>query len=364
MTEIRPFPDDALKWRWQYGFNATNSHGAMPATCIPEKLAGLIGMASEMQAAILIYERDVIVFANSSGREIYACQDWSKPVLFDNCFRRAVELGRIQDEIILSDPESHLVYAKMARAREASFQFRRYYDGILYDRHHIGLDSEWNAQIWLPVRPSLDGAADQRAIPGNLLEQIERGRAAAVMAAMLERMGIAVSLVGSNSKIIENSSLMVRCLRSGSVLARAPGNRLICPRPSDDERLQQAITAVASGRKSEALVKLPDAQLVAVMPANNGTAMVVLQSVAPTEPLQEILISTFGLSRPQAEVVVRIAAGETAEQIAIALDRKIRTVRQQIETSRAKIAAGRQQDIARIVTRAATLFGGIPPLNS
>ncbi|CAO3354660.1 helix-turn-helix transcriptional regulator [Azospirillum melinis] len=89
-----------------------------------------------------------------------------------------------------------------------------------------------------------------------------------------------------------------------------------------------------------------------------------MQDLARPEPLQEILISAFDLTKTQAEVAVRVAAGESAEQIVVALDRKLGTVRRQIATSKEKIAVGGQQGIARVVTRVAILFGGIPPLNS
>lgn len=338
----------------------------MATTQIPTALTAMIGVAAEIQAAILIYERDVVVFANEGAQAIYACQDWTKPVLFDRCFRRAVELGRIQDRSILDDPETHLAYAKMARAREPNFQFRRRYDGRLFDRYHTGLDCDWNAQIWIPVQQTLSDAAPQDPVPPSLLEQVERSRALLTATALLERMGVAMAAVNAQAKLLDSSALMKRHLRTGTVFERDLGNRLACRDAESTARLRKAIAAVATGREGAALVPLPNgeaAQLVAVMPApaDAETAIVVVQDVAQPGPLQDILVSAFGLTKRQAEVVVRVAGGETADQIALALDRKLDTVRRQIATSKAKIAAGGQQDLARIVTRAAALFGGITP---
>ncbi|MBP2297379.1 helix-turn-helix transcriptional regulator [Azospirillum picis] len=319
-------------------------------------------MASDVQGALLIYERDVVVYANTAAQLLHPQQDWSATVTFDGIFRVGVEQGRINDPAILADPETHLAYARMARAREQSFQFRRRYDGVPFDRYHTGVNADWNAQIWVPARRSVfDDDCDEIA-PG-LQELAKRNRVQATTAALLERMGVAVAVVTAEGRLIDSSSLMVRRLRSGGALERGLGNRLTCDDPENAMRLHRAIAAVVTGREGEALVPIDDGaavQLVAVMPARGGHAIVVVQDIAPPEPLQELLVSAYGLTRRQAEVAVRVAAGESAEQIATALDRKLGTVRRQIATSKAKIAVGGQQDIARIVTRAATLFGGIP----
>lgn len=337
----------------------------MATTEIPTELSDLIRIAADVRGAILIYERNVVVFANSEARELHHQHDWSTVITFDDIFQVGVALGRIAEPAILADPEAHLAYAKMARARELSFQFRRNYDGVPYDRYHTGLNADWNAQIWVPVRRSVYDA-DDSSVP-SLQALSMRNRAQATMAALLERMGVAAAVVTADARLVDSSSLMVRHLRIGGVLERGLGNKLTCGDAQSAARLHQAIAAVAAGRNGEALVPVCDGvavQLVAVMPAREGQAIVVMQDLARPEPLQEILISAFGLTKTQAEVAVRVAAGESAEQIAVALDRKLGTVRRQIATSKEKIAVGGQQDIARVVTRAATLFGGIPPLNS
>jgi DNA-binding CsgD family transcriptional regulator len=337
----------------------------MLATGIPAPLSSLIQIATEAEGALLIYNRDVVVFANADARELHRQQDWSATVTFDSIFRVGIEQGRITDPAILADPEAHLAYAKLARSRESSFQFRRRYDGALYDRYHTGINVDWNAQIWIPVRRSMfDG--DDSSVP-SLQALIKRNRIQATMTALLERMGVAAAVVAADARLVDSSSLMIRRLRAGGVLERGLGNRLTCGDAESSARLHQTIAAVAAGRCGEALVPIGDgiaAQLVAVMPTRQEQAIVVVQDLARPEPLQEILISAFGLTKSQAEVAVRVAAGETAEQIATALNRKLGTVRRQIATAKEKIAVGGQQDITRVVTRAATLFGGIPSSNA
>ncbi|MCG5239189.1 hypothetical protein MCW82_05285 [Azospirillum doebereinerae] len=336
---------------------------------IPTDLTALIGIAAEMHGAILIYRDDVVVFANQEARRIYACQDWANPVSFDQCFRKAIELGRIDDRTILADPAGHLAYAKMARARERNFRFRRLYDGDIYDRHHTGLSSEWNAQIWVKAQPvNADTGIPDPAVP-TLLEQLEQTRALARMTALLEQMGIAMAVVDADGRMVDCSPLMADRLDDGVPLGRDGIGFLCCQDDACSVRLHRAIGAVARGRETAALVPvLVDgaAHPVAVMsaPQADGTAIVVINETAQAESLSGILMTAYGLTNREADVVVRLGGGETADEIATALDRKLDTVRRQIATAKAKIAAGRQHNLAHIVTRAAALFGGISPPSS
>ncbi len=319
-----------------------------------------------MQGAILIYRDDEVVFANDAARNIHPQQDWSRTVTFDNIFRTAINLGRIDDPTILSDPESHLVYAKMARSRESSFQFRRLYDGMPYDRYHTGLDSEWNAQIWLKVRGSIADAGDTKTLPPELPEQIHQRRALTHMTGLLDRMGVAMAVVTVDGRLIDCSPLMGDHLRAGALFFRDGESSLRCRDEASTTRLRSAVASVARGQLRAALVPVPIADTflpVAVLsaPSTNGTAIVVVHDVAQAEPLEELLVSAYGLTKSQAEVVVRVSGGETADEIAATLDRPYDTVRRQIATSRAKIAAGRQHALAHIVTRVAGLIGGISP---
>ncbi|PWC49051.1 hypothetical protein [Azospirillum sp. TSA6c] len=97
----------------------------MGTTEIPAKLSDLIKIAADVRGSILIYERDVVIFANSEDREPHHQHDWSTVITVDDIFQVGVQRGRIAEPAILVDPEAHLAYAKMAQARERSFQFRR-----------------------------------------------------------------------------------------------------------------------------------------------------------------------------------------------------------------------------------------------
>ncbi|MBP2232260.1 DNA-binding CsgD family transcriptional regulator/PAS domain-containing protein [Azospirillum agricola] len=336
----------------------------MSATQIPKQLDDLIGTASEMQGAILVYRNDVVVFANELARSIHAQQDWSAPVTFDGIFRKAIELGRIDDRIILDDPPGHLVYAKMVRMRESHHSFQRRYDGLLYHRHHVGLDREWNAQIWVRARSWLEASDDLAFVSAGLEEQVEQNRALAGMTALLDRMGIAMAVVAADGRVIDCSPLMASHFRDGTLISLSGGDALECRDKASTAQLRRAVAAVADGREQAVLIPVPmgdGVQPLAVMSASptDRTAIVVVQDIARSEPLEDILVAAYGLKKSQAEVVVRVAGGETADDIAAALNRPYDTVKRQIATSKAKIAAGRQHGLAHIVTRVAALFGGI-----
>ncbi|CAO3418165.1 helix-turn-helix transcriptional regulator [Azospirillum doebereinerae] len=336
---------------------------------IPTGLTALIDVAAEMRGAILIYRDDMVVFANQEAKRIYACQDWANPVSFDQCFRKAIELGRIDDRTILDDPAGHLAYAKMARARERGFRFRRLYDGQVYDRHHTGLSSEWNAQIWVKARPANAGPGIPDPAAPGLLEQLEQNRALARMTSLLEQMGVAMAVVDADGRMIDGSPLMADRLDEGAPLGRDGLGFLSCQDRACTIRLRRAIGAVALGWEAAALVPVlvdgtPHPIAVMSAPQADGTAIVVINETARAESLGGILMTAYGLTNREADVVVRLGGGETADEIATALDRKLDTVRRQIATAKAKIAAGRQHNLAHIVTRAAALFGGISPPSS
>ncbi|WP_395459458.1 hypothetical protein ACHMW5_26500 [Azospirillum melinis] len=88
--------------------------------------------------------------------------------------------------------------------------------------YHTGLNTDWNAQIWVPLRRSLYDVEDS-SVPSLQALSI-RNRAQATIAALLERMGVAAAVVTADARLVDSSSFMVRRLRIGGVLERGLGN--------------------------------------------------------------------------------------------------------------------------------------------
>lgn len=334
----------------------------------PERLARLADDAEASGGALLIYRNDTIVFANEPARGIYRTHDWAGTVTFDNCFRRALEQRRIDDPVILADPEAHLMFAKAARHRGESFHFRRRYDGAYFDRYHIGHDRTWDAQIWFPATSESMGAVVLEAAGAveGLEERLGREKAAARALDALEGMGIAVAVVSAEGRVIDRSPMMADLIASGVPVMCDDDGIVITADPDSTRILHRAIGMVAEGDDRAVVVPVrgigsdtPEHVGVLAVHGPEPVALMVIARFPQPEDLSRVLTTAYGLGAREAEVAARLAGGCAPEDIARDTGRSVNTIRAQIKALRPKITDCPQHGLAHVITRAAVLVGGV-----
>jgi DNA-binding CsgD family transcriptional regulator/PAS domain-containing protein len=335
---------------------------------IPHELRRRIAGVDEAGGALFVYHDDVIIWANEAGRRIYASQNWGQEVTFDSCFRSAIEMGRITDPTILCDPEGHLNFAKAARARQHSFHFRRDYDGISYDRYHVGFDRHWNAQVWFRVSGCRLTGCATTAIPSQpeLLQHLEREQALSRLSTLLEQMGIAVAIVTADCRIVDCSPAMGRVLQVGLPLICDDNGIVTTSAVAVADRFKKAVGAVCNGTTVTAIVPVHEQGAmvptqIGLLAASSGdpVAIITVLESGNSDAFPSILAAAYSLTPAEAEVAVRIARGESPETIASTLRKQTSTVRKQLDRAKKKISADRQHSLAHIITRAGALVGGI-----
>lgn len=336
---------------------------------IPDALMRLVSAADEIGAIGFVFHRDRIVWANGGGRMIYPSMNWSDTVPFDDCFRYALTTGLISDPGILRDPESHLAVSKAFRARSTGFRFRRRYGVTDYDRHHVGIDEDWNAQVWFPVQHDRLGdlvlTADTE--PWKLRRHVEQERALSRLAQVLDGVGLALAAFRSDGLLLDASLSMEHVLSSDCGL-RLDARGRIAGDPDTTLRLRNAIARVASGEMSGTVVPLRmaglddlvHASLFATGPQDCAVLLVLEHARDRSGSVAEkALVDAYGLTDQEAVVAVRVATGRTVEDVARDTGRAVPTVRAHLAAIKQKIAVDRQHQLTHVLTRAMAMIGGL-----
>ncbi|MDQ6432710.1 helix-turn-helix transcriptional regulator [Mesorhizobium sp. LHD-90] len=147
------------------------------------------------------------------------------------------------------------------------------------------------------------------------------------------------------------------------------GDRVALADRRADRQLQEALGTTATGLGVRSLPLLaPEGGTPAVLHAvpirraahdlfGRAAAILVLTqaSSAPTQATS-LLQALFDLSATEAGIAARIAAGQTAEQIALTDGKSVDTVRNQVKSVLQKTGCARQLDLARLLAQL------IPPL--
>lgn len=338
------------------------------ASDVPDALASLSDVADAGFGALFIYRDNIIVGSNKAGMALYPRFNWGSEISFDDCFWYGLAIGRTRNAEILKDPQDHLNFAKLHRSWSPGHRFcRRHADtNIIYDRHHIGIDQRWNAQVWLPVTAgsAVDFAVTPLTRPFDVRRHLAREQALSRLVAYLEGSGTALAIVDGTGIIADSTPAMTRLLCRGALLRLSPADRVESPSPEITQRLQSAISDISSGRRPAALVPLPleagGHTLVGLLRAgpNDPAVILAIAGTDEAEELEGLLCDAFQLSPPEAAVAIRVADGATAEVIAESTDRSVATIRNHLTSVKRKTGAERQHSLAALVTRAAALVGG------
>lgn len=335
----------------------------------PDVLWRLMDIADAGSGAAFIYKDNVIVAANAVGMSLYSV-DWSGKVTFDDCYWNGIKNKNNTDPMILGDPAWFLEFAKEYRARTPNYRFIRKYGeaGNNYDRHHVGISREWNAQVWFPILEN-DGigftiTTDTK--PSDVRQYLAREKAISRLTSFLDGSGIAIAIIDWTGVILDSTLPMMRLLCRGQVLRLGDDDRIEANNSKTTAKLRSLATEISNGMRNAALLPLPlpdGSHTLAALIGCGPTDPAVIIAVAArenAEALEALLSDAFQLPPPATAVAIQIAAGQTPDSIADLTGRSIHTIRTHLATAKREMGVSRQHDLAALVTRAALLVGGSP----
>lgn len=272
----------------------------------------------------------------------------------------------------MKDPTGFLEFAKGYRAHTSNHRFCRKYGttGIAYDRHHVGINCHWNAQVWFPV--SANGAIGFTVTtdtkPSEIRQHLAREKAIARLTSFLDGAGIAIAIIDSTCLLLDSTLPMMRLLCRGQGLCLGDDDRIQATKSDITLKLRSLARDIAQGKRNAALLPLPlpdgSHTLAALMNTNPADPALVI-AIAPqghAEELEALLSDAFRLSPPEAAVAIRIAEGQTPDGIAESTGRSIHTVRAHLAAAKREMGLSRQHDLATLVTKATLLIGGLSPI--
>jgi DNA-binding NarL/FixJ family response regulator len=179
----------------------------------------------------------------------------------------------------------------------------------------------------------------------------------------------------SQGAIIADSNGRVVFVNTAALALAAPGGALSLRRvltgevclfavhPSDHEALRRAIMAAVNGGTGGALLlrpasgKAPVATLVAKIPTRfteeitvfPSRALILLRPLNQSTIAPRKLMSIFGMTASEADVIVELADGTTAEEVASRRNVGVATVRTQAKSAMAKAEVANLRELARLL---------------
>lgn len=327
-------------------------------------------VAEAGSGAAFIYKDNVIVGVNKTGMSLYSV-DWSKEITFDDCYWNGINQKKNVDPAILQDPVWFLEFAKEYRARNPNYRFGRKYGdtGITYDRHHVAIDRQWNAQVWFPVADngSIGYTITLDTKPSEIRQHLARELAVSRLTAFLDSTGIAIGVIDETGLLLDSTLPMMRLLSRGQTLRLGDDDRIETIRGDTTLKLRGLAVDISRGKRNAALLPLPLpdgghtlSALIASGP-NDPAVIIAVALQGNAEELEALLSDAFHLSSPATAVAVQIALGQTPEVIAENTGRSIHTIRAHLAAAKREMGVTRQHDLAALITRAALLVGGLSP---
>lgn len=178
---------------------------------------------------------------------------------------------------------------------------------------------------------------------------------------LLAKLQGAVMIVDGSSKIAGANSAAVTLLREGRVM-RAPGDRLTFVAARAEEQFQRVLRAATAVSGTHApngflvdidgvptpVVVLPIVRtstgFAEYVPVNRLALVQVCSSTSSPLPA-DLLRSLYNLTRAEALVVQRVAAGDSIKEIADANENSQSTVRNQLQAAMQKLGVHRQAEL-------------------
>ncbi|GEM_PF-5581069 len=224
------------------------------------------------------------------------------------------------------------------------------------------------------VTPSALARAINRArVRHAMAHDAEGSRRAAY--GMLDRLPLALILTRPDGRIVHANAHAARLLADGRALTRTREGLLVAARGDDTARLREAIAAVAGETASNsgdgvnegaiAVRSRDDDRTLSVIlvpagPAHPGAALFIADPDADYSISDDRLMSLYGLTRSEAQIVARLARGLTLEEIAATRGQQLNTIRTQVKSVFRKTNTRRQSDVIKLVLSGPAVITAMP----
>ncbi|SDE79384.1 DNA-binding transcriptional regulator, CsgD family [Rhodospira trueperi] len=176
---------------------------------------------------------------------------------------------------------------------------------------------------------------------------------------ILDRLPLGLILTRPDGRVAHANAPARRILQDGRNLGRTRDGFLVAADTGATARLRAAIAAVATGDPAapEGAIAVTPADggtpvsviLVPAGPAHPGAALFIADPEAGFSISDERLMSLYGLTRSEAQIVARLARGQTLEEIAAERGQQVTTIRTQVKSVFRKTNTRRQSDVIKLV---------------
>ncbi|MBB4284933.1 helix-turn-helix transcriptional regulator [Roseospira goensis] len=268
-------------------------------------------------------------------------------------------MGAVPVLVLLDETDAEAIAALRGRTADTTVVVRGLTAAGEEALVRAGADEVLDLADVTPAR--LTRALHRARLRRTLSDDAERARTVAYD--MLDRLPLALVLVRPDGRVVHANTHAKRLLETGTALGRNRGGYLVAAHADETSRLRSTIEAVAEGGA------LPDGTMpegaIAVRPRDGGTPYaVIVVPAGPANPGAALFIADpeatftisdarlsalYGLTRSEAQIVARLARGQTLDQIAADRGQQLATLRSQLKSVFRKTSTQRQADVIKMV---------------
>lgn len=194
--------------------------------------------------------------------------------------------------------------------------------------------------------------------------RLQHGNEAAFVGqALLDQIAGPAFIVDATAKIVALNARALDLLRDGRVARSAASDRLVFVASRSEDGFRRALsaaTAISAVSSPNGFLADGSRSPVVVLPLSAARSSVVGQSVRrlalvqiappkPVAPPADLLRALYNLTRAEAAVVQRVAAGESFKEIALADGTAPSTIRNQLQSAMQKLGVHRQAELVAVV---------------
>lgn len=299
-----------------------DNKGSVVASPLPsgvsDATASLIESADRVDGSVILFDaQDKIVWVNERQRTLMPCTDYVNQT-YSSLFWSALKNGLVGNALAASRPQMWLEFSALERAtRRLSQTVNRYAWGDMALTHR-----RFDDGTSIQIRFATSGA-DADSPERLLLDAVEARREATSLRHALDNLDVGVGVIdGTGLPAHSNASLENILSQDMGLLVGDKGR--IKPAHPEDHSLWQSALAMAAAGYAPTTMMLPSGDeppllVVTVFPgAHAGTAIVLAAPLRPgfTQSHIDGLSEAFGMPPDEAAVMMKLASGQSLQEIA------------------------------------------------
>ncbi len=299
-----------------------DNKGSVVASPLPsgvsDATASLIISADRVAGSVILFDaQDNIVWVNERQRALMPCTDYVGQT-YSSLFWRALEKGMVGNPVAKDRPQLWLEFTNLERATKRLAQsVNRYAWGDMAVTHRR-FDDGSSLQIRFPTN-----GADADSPERLLLNAAEARHEATVLRHALDNLDIGVAVVDQRCRPLHTNAALKQIISENLGLELNDRGQITPLHPADHQLWHSAVIMSAAGY-APTLMMIPSADeppllALSIFPgAHAGTIVLLAARLRSKFTDYDVsnISTAFGMPNDQAEVMARLANGQTLQEIA------------------------------------------------